>query len=95
MSCVKDMLSVLMDGIKDAEMVMEYAATARTEAPEWMMWFKNHVKIRLDQLDSDYDYVCRAINLNEKSRSGDEIAEALKSHLEMQIEMLHKKYDML
>lgn len=39
---VRHMLSVLMDGIKDAGMFMDYAEEAEDQAE--MSWFKNHAK---------------------------------------------------
>ena len=79
---VRDMLSILMDNIKDTNMWLDYAENA---TGEHMVWFMNHAKQRAASLQEDYDYIARAIGLLDKARSGDEIAEALLEHLNYQI----------
>lgn len=93
MGMTKNMLKVLMDGIKDTNMMMDYAEMAMdADMTDVASWFKSKAKKRMDSLESDYDYVCDRMNLREKVKSGDEIAEALKTHLEDQIDMLKNRY---
>lgn len=93
---VKDMLAVLMDGITDVDMMLGYAMDAKNEGKdECMTWFKNHAKARMDTLTNDYNYVSQKIGLSEKVKAGDEIAEALSSHLMRQMTELNRKYSMI
>lgn len=93
---IKYMLSILMDGIKDAGMYMDYAEKAKHEDDaEYMTWFKNHAKMRIDELARDYDYISNQIGLVEKVREGDEIAEALMSHLTYQMSEMTKRFNAL
>lgn len=87
------MLSVLMDGIKDANMLLDYADASYNEDDNTaMQWFKSHAKERIDGVSKDYDYICSHIGLVEKARSGDEIADALISHLTYQMQEINKRY---
>lgn len=87
---------MLMDGIKDANMMMDYAEDAMDmEQTSSAMWFKNHAKTRVDMVKSDYDYISREIGLTEKAKSGDAIADALVGHLEYQISELMHRYNCL
>lgn len=90
----KYMLSMLMDGIKDADMMIDYAEDAYSvENEKAAAWFKNHAKLRLDMLTSDYDYINREMGLTDKAREGDPLADALLSHLNYQMETLAKRYN--
>lgn len=91
---VKYMLATLMDGIKDTNMMMDYAMEC-VDDPKSMTWFKNHAKTRLDMATSDYNYIVDNLGLNEKIRSGDEMADALVSHLQYEMKELNSKYSMI
>lgn len=94
MECVRQMLGIVMDGIKDTEMFMDYADMAMEKGnEEFAMWFKQHAKSRMSMLEQDWDYVCNAIGMHERIREGDEIAHALKSHIMDQIQELHARYN--
>jgi len=96
MTCTKAMLSVLMDGIKDANMWLDHASEmAETGKPETAQWFKMHAKKRIDGVESDAEYIYDTIHLEEKVSHGDEIAAALHSHIEKQIDDLHKRLEEL
>lgn len=90
---IRYMLSILMDGIKDTEMYIGYAEEAADNNSEYGSWFKNHAKMRYDALKTDYDFICKEINLQEKARSGDAIAEALMCHLQYQMKELNERYN--
>ena len=90
---VKYMLSILMDGIKDADMYIDYAIEAVDNDSPYSNWFKSHAKDRIDGLKSDYDFISREIHLSDKVKSGDDIAEALMCHLEYQMKSLTEKYN--
>ena len=96
MKSVKHLLCVLMDGIKDAEMWITFASDADEEGkPEWAAWFRQHAKKRTEALDSIYSYVSDEIGLEEKVKAGNELAYALKDHIEDQIDDLHSKLNAL
>lgn len=79
-TCAQMMLSVVMDGIKDAEMIMDYAEAAK-DNEEYYRWFKTKAKMRAEQTKADYDYVKTQIKLEDKVKAGDDIAVALHSYL--------------
>lgn len=88
---VKEMLSVLMDGIKDADMIMEYAEKAKAMEDDTYEWFMQHAKMRVESLSNDYRRINDEIFLEAKAADGDPIAEALKCHLKDQIMHLKNK----
>jgi len=88
MSSINDLLSVIMDEIKDTNMVYEYAKKPENEA--YKTWFCDRARTRLKTLIEDYDQVASVIGLSQKVREGDPIAQALDSHIEYQIEDLKK-----
>ena len=88
---VKHLLSVLMDGITDTQMLMDYADACRETAPDVCRWFISHAEQRLEMLKRDRDDVFEKLEIGRKAKSGDEIAEALKCHIDTSIERLEKE----
>lgn len=86
---VKEMLSVLMDGIKDSNMLMDYAEEC--DSQDVMIWFINHTKKRIEELGTDYAFIKTQIGLDQRVREGDAIAEALESHIEHEMENLKER----
>ena len=82
---VKEMLEVLMDGIKDANMLLDYAAHAKAHQDNSYEWFKQHAKVRVDSVVDDYNKINMAIGLDQKAMAGDQIAESLRCYLKDQI----------
>lgn len=72
--------------ISDACLTKEEEIVLRTRCTGW-----TRVK-QADELARDYDYIANQIGLIEKVREGDEIAEALMSHLTYQMSELNKRY---
>ena len=92
MSCTRMLLTVLMDGIKDAAMWMDYADKAKSaDRNDMEMWFRNHAKKRTESLKSDYDYIKDWLMFDDKIRSGDEIMAALKDYIDSQISDLERR----
>ena len=90
---LKHMLAVLMDGIKDCDMIMNYYDDSITNGMvEQANWFKDHAKARIDWIIKDYDYIAQNAGLMEKAKSGDEIADALVAHLNWQVAEMKKRY---
>lgn len=72
MQSTNDLLTVLMDGIRDTGMLIGYAENALMEGQSGRAaWFRNHAKKRLDQLEADYNDVGTVTGMAEKARSGD------------------------
>lgn len=85
MSVVGDMLSVVMDGIADTEMILDYADESEGNK---MNWFMDRAKKRYQMTQEDYDYVMNSAGIKERASDGDEIAEALCDHLRKQMTRL-------
>ena len=86
----KHLLAVLMDGITDTQMLLDYA-DACDGHPGRERWFKEHAKQRLEMLRHDRDDVFDELGIESKSKGGDEIAAALMSYIDMSIERLSDK----
>lgn len=77
------MLSVIMDGITDSGMLMDYATDAKWgNDEEAYRWFKTKAKTRVEQSKADYDYVKAQVKLEDKVKAGDDIAIALHTYLQ-------------
>ena len=51
MSCTTNMLNVLMDDLKDIDMILEYSKEAEEEnQTEYSNWYKNHAQRRLQSM---------------------------------------------
>lgn len=87
---VKEMLSVLMDGIKDAGMLLDYAYKAKMQEDDTENWFTNHARKRIEELASDYQAINNEIGLEAKAAT-DEIACALMCHLKEEILQLKNR----
>lgn len=94
MKSTKHLLAVLMDGIKDAGMWLDYAREAETEGfPSRASWFKEHAKKRIDSLQSIHEYVDSEMKFDEKATAGDELALAFKDYICYQIKELKMRYE--
>ena len=94
MKSTKHLLAVLMDGIKDAGMWLEYSKEAESEDLQGRAeWFRDHAKKRIESLQSIYDYVESEIELDEKADAGDALACAFKDHICSQIKELKIRYE--
>lgn len=90
MNMTKKMLSVLMDGINDTQMLMGYAKDCE-EHPDYERWFKQHAEKRLDMLKRDRDDIFEDLDIERKSRDGDGIAAALMCYVDAEIAKLDKE----
>lgn len=96
MNFTKMMFSMVMDGIKDTDMIIEYAMCARRAGRQDMVeWFRTRAEHRMGMLKEDYARVNEATNLERKADQGDEMADAFRDHLHEQMEMLERKLNML
>ncbi|MGN0544144.1 MAG: hypothetical protein ACI4I0_01110 [Acutalibacteraceae bacterium] len=80
----KHMISVVMDGIRDADMLAGYAEDARDEGERgYAAWFLHRAKERLSELCRDWNEVSADLKIREHE---DDIAELLACHVEKDIE---------
>lgn len=90
------MLSVLMDGIKDAGMLIDYAKSAMADGKSQAYnWFKSKAKARIDELDGVYNFISEEIHMEEKMRQGDEIAIVLSEYINCQLDELDRRISSL
>ena len=93
---VKNMFSVLMDAITDANMIADYSMEARQDGNDmWADWFREHAMKRVQMVEDIYDDVSRELNMERRIRENDEIAYALDCYLKCQMDSLDKKMNML
>lgn len=87
---IRHMISMVMDDIRDTEMIVEYAeeATERGENPEVASWFAVHAKERLNGLERDWRDVESEMRAHD--REG-EISDALACHVEHTIHRIKMK----
>lgn len=85
---IKHLLAVLMDGITDTQMLLDYADACDGQ-PGRERWFEEHAEKRLEMLRRDRDDVFGELEIERKAKDGDEIAAALMCHIDMSIERLN------
>lgn len=93
---VRNMFNVLMDAITDANMLVEYAETAKGEGNnQWAEWFKQHAMKRVQMLSDIYNYVKQQLDMESRMAEDDDIAYALDCYIHSQMDLLNKKMNML
>ena len=87
----KHMISLVMDGIRDTDMIAGYADTARAEGEEKIAgWFAQRAKERLAELRRDWADVEETLDLK---RRDDDLAEAMSCHVRKEIERVKDKVE--
>lgn len=87
----RNMISLVMDGIRDTDMIAGYAEMAKREGEEKIhSWFAVRAKERLSELRRDWADVETTLNLKEHD---DELVEAMSCHVRMRIDELHAWID--
>lgn len=89
---VRELLSIVMDGINDTNMLLDYYE--ETDDPEMVNFYFNHAKKRYDEIIADFSFVKSHIGLEQKVREGDAIAEALHGHLQHEIMRIKNRMNM-
>lgn len=89
MSSFGNLLKVVMDGINDVDMILNYAE--ETDADVHKDWFKSHARKRLDSAIQDFDWVANTTGLNDRVARQDEIAIALYEHIEKELMRLKNR----
>jgi len=96
MNAIGSMLNVIMDGIKDTDMLIGYAKESMKAGKNTEYeWFKDHAIDRFDRIVEDFDFIKSHINLPEKVRSGDAVSEALHEYIEYQVREIRAKIETL
>lgn len=90
MSTMRHMLSVVMDGIKDAEMMAGYAetATAHKEDKGITNWFISRAQNRMSMAERDWHDVDEHIR---KEKHDDEMLDALECHVNRSLANLKER----
>ena len=87
----KHMISVVMDGIRDADMLAGFAEDARDEGEHnHAAWFARHAKERLAELRRDWNDVRDDLKIREHE---DEIAGMLACHIDKDIERVERRIE--
>lgn len=87
----KHLIGVVMDGIRDADMIAGYAEAARDEGEEkFANWFAIRAKERLATLRRDWTEVEDVLKLKEHS---DELVMGMTCHVNKEIERLRAKIE--
>lgn len=85
MGMTRWMLDIVMDGIKDTDMIAGYAESANkmAEKSDAARWFAERARMRLDRLENDWADVHE--ELTEHSKHDDELVDALACHVNRSI----------
>lgn len=94
MSVIKHMLSVVMDGIKDAEMIAGYAEMAVVHKADKSVinWFVGRAQNRVSMAERDWHEVDDHIKSEKRD---DDMIEALECHVNRSIEHLKERIEKL
>lgn len=89
----KHMIGLIMDGIRDTDMIAGYADTARAEGEEKIAgWFAQRAKERLAELRRDWADVEETLDLK---RRDDDLAEAMACHIRREIDKVKAEVENL
>ena len=87
------MISLVMDGIRDTDMIAGYAETAKREGEEDIAaWFARRAKERLAELRRDWTDVEETLDLKHHD---DDLAEAMSCHIRREIDKVREKVEAL
>lgn len=87
----KHLIGVVMDGIRDTDMIAGYVEAAREEGEEkFASWFAVRAKERLAALRRDWAEVEDVLKLKEH---GDELVQGMTCHVNKEIERLRAKIE--
>lgn len=94
MSMMKHMLSVVMDGIKDAEMMAGYAEEAKEHGKDHgeYAWFKTRAQNRYSMAERDWHDVDEELKTN---KHDDEMLEAIECHVNRSMAALRARVEKL
>lgn len=87
----KHMIGLIMDGIRDTDMIAGYAETAKSEGEDKIAgWFAQRAKERLAELRRDWTDVEATLGLRD---SDDELAEAMSCHIRKEIDKIRDRVE--
>ena len=89
----KHLIAVVMDGVKDTDMMAGYAETARQEGEEKLSaWFAQRAKERLAALRRDWGDVESELKLHDHD---DDLVEAMACHIDREIDRIRARVEKL
>ena len=89
---VQMMLTALMDDLKDAQMLIDYATeSCANDYMDAYNFFRNKARARVEQMKNDYDYIYAMAGMKDRLSNGDEIAMALDDYLSYSVNELISK----
>lgn len=94
MSMMKHMLAVVMDGIKDAEMMAGYAEEAKAHGADHgvVNWFKTRAQTRYSMAERDWHDVDDELK---GAKKDDDLMDALECHVNRTLANLRVRVDKL
>ena len=93
MSTKKHVIGLVMDGIRDTDMIAGYAETAMDEGDEThAAWFAQRASERLAELRRDWSDVEHTLGLKEK---GDELTGAMDCHICREVDRVRARVEKL
>lgn len=94
MSMMKHMLAVVMDGIKDAEMIAGYAEEAHAHGADHgvVSWFKTRAQNRYSMAERDWHDVDDELKTTKRD---DDLTDALECHVNRTLANLRARVDKL
>ena len=85
---MKHMIQIVMDGIRDTDMLVDYAEEAREHGHEkHAMWFHSRAKERLATLRRDWAEVESELGLR---KHADELVRCMTHHIDKEIERVRE-----
>lgn len=92
MTTKKHMISLIMDGIRDTDMIAGYAETAMEEDDKHAAWFAQRARERLAELRRDWDDVERELELKHHK---DELTGAMDCHICREVDRVKARVEKL
>ena len=90
---MKHMIQVVMDGIRDADMLADYAEEAREHGHEkHAMWFHMRAKERLAALKRDWSEVDNELGLR---KHGEELVRCMTHHIDNEVERVKARIEQM
>ena len=89
----KHMIAIVMDGIRDTDMIAEYAEVAKLEGEDKISeWFAQRARERLAELRRDWTDVEATLGLKD---SDNDLAEAMSCHVRKEIDRARMRVEKL
>ncbi len=88
---MKHMIQIIMDGIRDTDMLVDYAEEAREHGHDkHATWFAMRAKERLAALRRDWSEVDMELGLH---KHGEELVKCMAHHIDKEIERVRERVE--